>query len=218
MCPNDVNMFGVPSKFNNYRTQGRYLGFSDDGLPDICALTTGLNKGAKNGPDTTAVYAIANNMSDAQRNYQQIYFPVADSSEIWHGAAAAGSIRASTWTQCIDNTYVTWPATIRPVPKTLMQEKNKLNDQGIKKYRLQDYFLFLAKPCDTCEDQTSIYAIRPCVQKISSFISPGKILDPKSGKLYKCYITLEENDKLKVRGYIGISLFGRTQYWNRLKN
>ena len=25
-----------------------------------------------------------------------------------------------------------------------MQEKNKLNDQGIKKYRLQDYFLFLA--------------------------------------------------------------------------
>ena len=25
-----------------------------------------------------------------------------------------------------------------------MQEKIKLNDQGIKKYRLQDYFLFLA--------------------------------------------------------------------------
>ena len=45
----------------------------------------------------------------------------------------------------------------------------------------------------------------------------GKILDPKSGKLYKCYITLEEPDKLKVRGYIGISLFGRTQYWERLK-
>ena len=45
----------------------------------------------------------------------------------------------------------------------------------------------------------------------------GKILDPKSGKLYKCYITLEEPDKLKVRGYIGISLFGRTQYWERLR-
>ena len=45
----------------------------------------------------------------------------------------------------------------------------------------------------------------------------GKILDPKSGKLYKCYINLEDKDKLKVRGYIGISLFGRTQYWHRIK-
>lgn len=44
----------------------------------------------------------------------------------------------------------------------------------------------------------------------------GKILDPKSGKLYKCYITLESKDKLKVRGYIGLSLFGRTQYWYRM--
>ena len=46
--------------------------------------------------------------------------------------------------------------------------------------------------------------------------SSGKILDPKSGKLYKCYITLEGNDKLKVRGFIGISLFGRTQHWHRV--
>ena len=45
----------------------------------------------------------------------------------------------------------------------------------------------------------------------------GKVLDPKNGKLYKCYITLEGNDKLKVRGFIGISLFGRTQYWYRMK-
>jgi uncharacterized protein (DUF2147 family) len=45
----------------------------------------------------------------------------------------------------------------------------------------------------------------------------GKILDPENGKLYKCYITLEELDTLKVRGYIGISLFGRTQYWYRVK-
>jgi uncharacterized protein (DUF2147 family) len=29
-----------------------------------------------------------------------------------------------------------------------------------------------------------------------------KILDPKSGKVYKCFITLQSKDKLKVRGYI----------------
>lgn len=45
----------------------------------------------------------------------------------------------------------------------------------------------------------------------------GKILDPKNGKLYQCFITLVGNDKLKVRGYIGISLLGRTQYWQRVK-
>jgi uncharacterized protein (DUF2147 family) len=44
----------------------------------------------------------------------------------------------------------------------------------------------------------------------------GKILDPENGKLYKCYIELEEDDKLKVRGYIGFSLIGRTQYWYRV--
>ncbi|HLA55044.1 MAG TPA: DUF2147 domain-containing protein [Flavobacterium sp.] len=45
----------------------------------------------------------------------------------------------------------------------------------------------------------------------------GKILDPKHGKIYKCVVSLEERDKLKVRGYVGISLFGRTQYWTRMK-
>lgn len=45
----------------------------------------------------------------------------------------------------------------------------------------------------------------------------GKILDPESGELYKCYIKLEDEDTLKVRGYIGFALLGRTQYWQRVK-
>ena len=45
--------------------------------------------------------------------------------------------------------------------------------------------------------------------------SGGKILDPLNGDFYKCYITLENQDKLKVRGYIGFAIFGRTQYWYR---
>ncbi len=44
----------------------------------------------------------------------------------------------------------------------------------------------------------------------------GEILDPKNGKLYKCALSLESKDKLKVRGYIGFSLIGRTQYWYRV--
>jgi uncharacterized protein (DUF2147 family) len=45
----------------------------------------------------------------------------------------------------------------------------------------------------------------------------GKILDPLKGEEYKCIIALEEKDKLKVRGYVGFSLMGRTQYWYRVK-
>ena len=45
----------------------------------------------------------------------------------------------------------------------------------------------------------------------------GKILDPENGKTYKCYITLEDKNKLKLRGYIGFSLIGRTEYWYRVQ-
>ena len=44
----------------------------------------------------------------------------------------------------------------------------------------------------------------------------AKILDPKTGKEYKCYITLDGENKLKVRGYIGFALLGRTQYWHKV--
>ena len=47
--------------------------------------------------------------------------------------------------------------------------------------------------------------------------SGGEILDPKSGSSYKCSIELKENDKLKIRGYLGVALFGKTVYWQRKK-
>lgn len=45
----------------------------------------------------------------------------------------------------------------------------------------------------------------------------GKIYDPESGSDYSCKITLRKDGKLDVRGYIGISLFGRTDVWTRKK-
>lgn len=47
--------------------------------------------------------------------------------------------------------------------------------------------------------------------------SDGQILDPNEGKLYKCTISLNGADKLDVRGYVGVSLLGRTQTWVRVK-
>lgn len=44
----------------------------------------------------------------------------------------------------------------------------------------------------------------------------GQILDPKTGKVYKVKLTLTDGGlKLDVHGYIGISLFGRSQVWVR---
>ena len=45
----------------------------------------------------------------------------------------------------------------------------------------------------------------------------GTIYDPKSGKTYSCKMTMNGNDKLNVRGYMGISLIGRTDVWSRVK-
>ncbi len=49
--------------------------------------------------------------------------------------------------------------------------------------------------------------------------SGGTIYDPNNGKTYKCLLALEDDgkdkNKLRVRGYVGVSLFGRTDVWTR---
>ena len=44
----------------------------------------------------------------------------------------------------------------------------------------------------------------------------GRIYDPKNGKTYRCNLELEADGRLKLRGYIGFSLFGRTARWTRV--
>jgi len=46
--------------------------------------------------------------------------------------------------------------------------------------------------------------------------SGGRVLDPKNGKEYKCTISLKDENTMKLRGYIGFSVFGRTAYWYRV--
>lgn len=45
----------------------------------------------------------------------------------------------------------------------------------------------------------------------------GEIYDPKNGKSYSCNMTLKDASTLEIRGYIGISLIGRTEVWKRKK-
>jgi len=43
----------------------------------------------------------------------------------------------------------------------------------------------------------------------------GRIYDPKTGNDYACEMKLVNDNTLEVRGYIGVSLFGRTDVWKR---
>ena len=44
----------------------------------------------------------------------------------------------------------------------------------------------------------------------------GQVLDPDEGKIYRVKLKLSQDGRtLEVRGYIGISMFGRTQRWTR---
>lgn len=44
----------------------------------------------------------------------------------------------------------------------------------------------------------------------------GTLLDPENGKVYKGKIWAIGNDKLGMRGFVGISLIGRSATWERL--
>ncbi|WP_294286049.1 DUF2147 domain-containing protein [uncultured Chryseobacterium sp.] len=53
------------------------------------------------------------------------------------------------------------------------------------------------------------------LKKDGNEFTDGTITDPKTGKTYKCTIK-REGDKLNVRGYLGFSLIGRTQTWQKV--
>mgnify|MGYP003576760117 CR=1 FL=1 len=75
--------------------------------------------------------------------------------------------------------------------------------------------------CTACKDANKDQLIRGMtiisgLKKDDDEWNGGTVLDPESGKTYKCKMYLEDNgQKLVVRGYIGFALVGRSQTWNR---
>ena len=76
----------------------------------------------------------------------------------------------------------------------------------------------------TCENCTGELKGKPLIgmnifydlEKSESGRIDGKVLDPNNGKLYSCYLEMAGPDVLKLRGYIGVTSLGRTQYWYRV--
>jgi len=79
-----------------------------------------------------------------------------------------------------------------------------------------------ATHCENCEGDLKGAPITGMVilkdlEKEDDYYEDGEIVDPATGKVYSCWIQLEGADKLKVRGFLGFSMLGRTQYWYRVK-
>ena len=53
------------------------------------------------------------------------------------------------------------------------------------------------------------------VHKGDNVWEDGNIYDPKNGNTYSCTMKLDNPNTLEVRGYIGVSLIGRTDVWTR---
>lgn len=45
----------------------------------------------------------------------------------------------------------------------------------------------------------------------------GTIYDPKTGKTYSCKISMIDPNQIHVRGFVGISILGRTETWSRVR-
>ncbi|EJL74816.1 DUF2147 domain-containing protein [Chryseobacterium populi] len=73
--------------------------------------------------------------------------------------------------------------------------------------------------CSSCKDDRKgkpilgMEIIRG-LKKDGDEFTGGTITDPKTGKTYKCTIT-RSGDQLNVRGYLGVSILGRTQTWQK---
>jgi|SRR5215471_20668746 len=76
--------------------------------------------------------------------------------------------------------------------------------------------------CDKCEgDERGKpvlgLALIKGMQRNGLAYEHGTIMDPRDGSVYRALMNLSpDGQKLEVRGYLGISLFGRSQTWNRL--
>jgi uncharacterized protein (DUF2147 family) len=76
--------------------------------------------------------------------------------------------------------------------------------------------------CDKCEGAEKGapvlgLALIKGMRREGSGYKDGTIMDPRDGSVYRALMTLSRDGQhLEVRGYLGISLFGRSQTWNRL--
>jgi uncharacterized protein (DUF2147 family) len=124
------------------------------------------------------------------------------------GAPPAGPTPVGRWTTIDDNTHK--PSSV----VRIWEEGGKL--QGSVERLIDEDPAKLCTKCDGDRKDKPIVGMLILwdMARDGDEWSGGRILDPDNGSTYKCSMELAEGGaKLKVRGYIGFSLLGRTQTW-----
>ncbi len=119
---------------------------------------------------------------------------------------------AGTWTTIDDGSHK---------PKSIVQITNvdgEYRGKVVKVLQSDEGPNPICKKCDGDRKNKPIESMTIMwgVTKNDGMWDGGKILDPKSGKVYKVRLTMADGGrKLDVRGYIGFALMGRSQTWER---
>lgn len=129
-------------------------------------------------------------------------------------AFAAGATPAGLWRTIDDNTGK---------PRSLVRihehngEYSAVIEKGLLATDTPDAV------CDKCKDERKGQRIVGMtivkgIKFTDGHYEGGEILDPENGKTYRCLMKLDSTgNQLEVRGYIGISLIGRSQNWTRVE-
>jgi uncharacterized protein (DUF2147 family) len=129
-------------------------------------------------------------------------------------AWAANDTPVGTWRQIDD---------VTGKPKSIIQitdDHGKLQGKVLQVLLSDDGPHPLCKKCEGERKDQPIegMVIMWNVSKDDDVWDGGKILDPKTGKVYRVKLSLTDGgQKLDVHGYIGISLLGRSQVWERMQ-
>jgi uncharacterized protein (DUF2147 family) len=90
----------------------------------------------------------------------------------------------------------------------------KLSGRIVRTFHLKnDICSYCPKKYRNLRGKTILWGLKPVKGKSNQWTG-GTIVDPKTGKSYRAKATLS-GSTLKVRGYMGVSLLGRTQTWRK---
>lgn len=105
----------------------------------------------------------------------------------------------------------------------ITSQGKKYQGKIVGTYRKTDHLLLTKR--NICHDCKGKYRNKDLIgekiiwglyKKRSNHWDNGRIVDPSTGRVYRVSMSLsDEGKKLRVHGYIGIPLLGRTQVWNR---
>jgi len=139
MYPNIVNLMGDRNIFSSHREQGPALLMQPRTLVASADAATEINNQTGGNQLRTLATGALTGKSLTSANYGYSLSALDTFNDL---SSAPGCVTTKAFTNRIDNTYVTWPATIRPEPMVLNQVRSQ-QEENVKNYRLQDYFLYL---------------------------------------------------------------------------